>query len=226
MNAESMKPRTKTDLVALAAVFGSPPLLSTESLEHYYELVDQLTEVLHPNDGLELLLVRQVWQESWKILRYERHQTLAINRGVRQIGEFQAAQDAERDAKRSALSKNPAETAGRPRTELSQMRELCQVIEASVEDIDALADRARAHRLELMNDRALEKGIIYQEQLDRLISAATKRRKDALEQLKTYRALVGRRLRQLTDKILDAEIVEPDSLGLIGENVGSDAIGN
>jgi hypothetical protein len=226
MNAESMKPRTKTDLVALAAVFGSPPLLSTESLEHYYELVDQLTEVLHPNDGLELLLVRQVWQESWKILRYERHQTLAINRGVRQIGEFQAAQDAERDAKRSALSKNPAEAAGRPRTELSQMRELCQVIEASVEDIDALADRARAHRLELMNDRALEKGIIYQEQLDRLISAAMKRRKDALEQLETYRVLVGRRLRQLTDKILDAEIVEPDSLGLIGENVGSDAIGN
>jgi hypothetical protein len=226
MNTEVMKPRIETDLVALAAVFRTAPLLSTENADHYRELVDQVMEALQPHDGLELLLVRQVCHETWKILRYERHQKLAIDRRVRPIKDVQAADEAGRAAKRPVLNKNLAEQPGQPKTELMQMKGLCDVIETSMEEIDALADRANAHRLELMNDRALEDGILYQEQLDRLITAATKRRKDALELLKTYSVRVGGQLRQLTDKILDAEVVEPNAPGLIGDSCESDATRN
>jgi hypothetical protein len=222
MKKENAKISTKTDLDAFATVLGSPSLLTTESASEYGEMFDQLIEALQPNDGLELLLVRQVLHETWKIMRYERHQTLGIDRRVRQSIEFQTELKAERVVKREALSKKLAEKIGRPITELSQMHELCDVIETSVEDFHALAERGHAHRREIMHNRALEDGIVLQEQLDRLISAATKRRNDALQLLEFYRAVLGRQLRQLTDNIIDGVAVEPNNPNLIGRHVASD----
>jgi hypothetical protein len=222
MNEESVKTLTKTDLNAFGTVFGSPSLLTTESISQYREMADQLIKTLQPNDGLELLLVRQVLQETWKIMRYERHQTLGIDRRFRQSGEFQNDLKAERAKKREALSKKLAEKTGRPVTELSQMVELCEVIETSVEDVGALAERGREHQREIMHNRALEAGIEFQEKLDRLISAATRRRNDALQLLEYYRVGLGRRLRELTDHIIDGEAVELNNPNMIGKHVGSD----
>src|SRR5262249_2412829 len=173
MKKENAKISTKTDLDAFAAVLGSPFLLTTENASEYGEMFDQLIEALQPNDGLELLLVRQVMHETWKILRFERHQTLGIDRRVRQSLEFQTELKAQRAEKREALSKKLAEKTGRPVTELSQMVELIEVIETSSEDVHALAERALERRHEIIHNKALEEGIALQELLDRLISAAT-----------------------------------------------------
>jgi hypothetical protein len=225
MNEESLKTLARTDLDAFGTVFGSPSLLTTESPGQYRALFDQVIEALQPNDGLELLLFRQVLQESWKILRYERHQTLGIDRRVRQRVEFQSDLKAQRLKKREALAKKLAERTGRTDTELSQMAELCDVIETTVEDIDVLAERGREHRREHMHNQALEAGIIFQEQLDRLISAATKRRDGALQQLEHYRAGVGRRLKELTDHIIDGEVVELNTPDTIGRRLAKNAAG-
>jgi hypothetical protein len=222
MNEESVKTLTKTDLNAFGTVFGSPSLLTTESVSQYHEMADQLIKSLQPNDGLELLLVRQVLHETWKILRFERHQTLGIDRRVRQSLDLQNDLKVERAKKSEALSKKLAEKTGRPLTELSQMVELCDVIETSLEDVDALAERRYERQREIMHNEALEAGIAYQEQLDRLISAATKRRNDALQTLEYYRAGLGRRLRELTHDIIDGEAVEIKKPNMIGKHVGSD----
>jgi hypothetical protein len=222
MNEESVKSLTKTDLDAFEVVLGSPSLLTTESVSQYREMFDQLIESLQPNDGLELLLVRQVLQETWKIFRYERHQTLGIDRRFRESTEFQTDLKAERAKKREALSKKLAEKTGRPVTELSQMVELIEVIETSVEDVDAIAERGREHRREIVHNQALEAGIDFQEKLDRLISSATKRRNDALQQLEYYGVGLGRRLRELTDNIIDGDAVEIEKPNVIGRRVGSD----
>jgi hypothetical protein len=204
MDKSDVKRPTATALVMGDAILGSPVLLTTESDKQYNEMLDQLIEALHPNDGLELLLVRQVLHETWKILRYERHQTLGIDRRFRQSAEFQTTLKAERLKKREALATKLAEKTGRPATELSQMKELYDVIDSSVEDVDELAERRR----EILHNQALEAGMVFQQQLDHLISSATRRRNDALQQLEFYRAGLGRQLRELTDNIIDGKAVE------------------
>jgi hypothetical protein len=97
-------------------------------------------------------------QETWKILRYQRHQTLGIERRVRTSIELQKRLNAERAAKAEALSKRTPGQPGRPLTELSQMSELCKVLETSLEDIDALAEQGTMHQREFAQNRALEKG--------------------------------------------------------------------
>jgi hypothetical protein len=178
-------------------------------------------DILHKSasDGLELLLVRQVVQETWKILRFERHQTLGIDRRVRQNREAEAISKAlqaahQRDHK---AAQKPAQ----PTTELSRMHAHCDVIEATIEDIDALVKRGEMHQVELMHNRALEDGIDLQEQLDRLISAAIKRRNEALQSLTYYRATLGERLRKLTDAIIDGEAVEVSRKSLIEASISS-----
>ena len=222
MNEASVKTLTKTDLDAFGTIFGSPSLLTTESVSQYRELADQLIKSLQPNDGLELLLVRQVLHETWKIWRFERHQTLGIDRRVRQSLDFQNDLKAERAKKREALSKKLAEKTGRPITELSEMVELIEVIETSSEDVHALAERALERRHEFMHNKALEAAMDLQERLDRLISAATKRRNDTLQLLEYYRAGLGRRLRELTDHIIDGDAVELNNPNMIAKHVGSD----
>src|SRR5262249_15686233 len=129
---------------------------------------------------------------------------------------------AQRLKKQEELSKKLAEKTGRPATELSKMVELCEVIESSVEDVDALAEGRHERRREIMHNQALEAGVVFQEQLDRLISAAAKRRSDALQQLEHYRAGLGRQLRELTDHIIEGEAVELNTPISIGKYVGSD----
>jgi hypothetical protein len=224
MNEESVKTLTKTDLDAFGTVFGPPSLLTTESVSQYREMADQLIKSLQPNDGLELLLVRQVLHVTWKILRFERHQTLGIDRRVRQSLDLQNDLKAERAKKQEALSKKLAEKTGQPATELSKMVELCEVIESSVGDIDALAQRGHERRREIMYNEALEAAMDFQERLDRLINGATKRRNDALQLLEYYRTGLGRRLRELTDNIIDGNAVELNNPNMIAKHVGSDGV--
>lgn len=128
MDKSDGKKPTATALVMGEAILGSPVLLTTESDKQYNEMLDHLIEALQPDDGLEFLLVRQVLHETWKILRYERHQTLGIDRRFRQSVEFQTTLKAERLKKRDALATKLAEKTGRPATELSQMKELYDLL--------------------------------------------------------------------------------------------------
>jgi len=64
----------------------------------------------------------------------------------------------------------------------------------------------------------------FQERLDRLINGATKRRNDALQLLEYYRTGLGRRLRELTDNIIDGNAVELNNPNMIAKHVGSDGV--
>ena len=67
---------TKTEVEEFSAVLGSAPVLTSESGRHYNEIWENLIVTFAPRDFMELLLIRQVQNETWKILRYTRHQTL------------------------------------------------------------------------------------------------------------------------------------------------------
>ena len=76
-----------------------------------------------------------------------------------------------------------------------------KVVEAASE-IDEILERTPT---ELQHNRALEKSILFQEQLDKLIVSATKRFNDTLELLEHYREGLGQQLRQAAEEVLKAE---------------------
>jgi hypothetical protein len=156
-------------------------------------------------DFMELLLIRQVQNETWKILRYTRHQTLGIDRRFRESLELQVKAQKEQAARRGALAKELAQQTGRSETELARVLYLRGIVMSSVDDVDAILDREPT---EIEHNKALEAGIVFQEQLDRLINSSLKRRNEAIEQLDFYRAGFGQRWREISDQILDAEATE------------------
>jgi hypothetical protein len=76
----------------LKELLGPPPVLSSEDPKGYDEMMARLMECLWPNDFLEKLLIKQIVDSSWEIVRYTRHKTLGIERRARQIREAQAKQ--------------------------------------------------------------------------------------------------------------------------------------
>ena len=196
---------TKTEVAEFSAVLGSAPVLTSESDRDYNEIWENLIVTFAPRDFMELLLIRQVQNETWKSLRYTRHQTLGIDRRFRESLELQTRAQKEQAAPRGALAKELAQQTGRSETELAQLLYLRGIVMSSVDDVDAILDREPT---EIEHNKALEAGIVFQEQLDRLINSSLKRRNEAIEQLDFYRAGFGQRWREISDQILNAEATE------------------
>jgi hypothetical protein len=124
--------------------------------------------------------------EIWKSLRWARHQVLGVERRTRQIRQFQAVRAKEQLAR--AAGKEPAGQSERSVTPLEELKRLQGIVDASVEDVDAIVCRPAT---DLEHNRALEGALEVQEQFDRLINAANARRNNALDFLETYRAALG-----------------------------------
>jgi hypothetical protein len=101
----------------------------------------------------------------------------------------------------------PDETNGSdtPPTLSNRKLELEAFIEDTEEEIDNIL-MANAEQQE--HAEALETGIDYYLQLDRLHDVATKRWNNALEQLEFYHKGLGRELRRATEEVIDAEFSE------------------
>ena len=70
------------------------------------------------------------------------------------------------------------------------------------------AELPAAGRKTLMFDRALEAGMEFQEQSDRLLNAAYVRRREALELLEIYRNGLGQHPKRAAPEIIDGEFEE------------------
>jgi hypothetical protein len=178
----------------LKELLGPPPVLSSEDMKAYDEILARLMECFGPRDFMEQLLIKQWVDENWETMRYARHKTLGIERKARQFREFQAKR-----AKAQAQTQRVG-SAPYPANELGRMHELEDKIENTANDVDAILDRPTA---ELDHARALEKSIVYHLQLDQLLNTAVVRRNDVLEQLERYRRGSGKRRK--ADEIIDVE---------------------
>jgi hypothetical protein len=192
---------TPTQVQEFAAVLGSAPVLTTENEEHYNEIWQHLIACYGPADFLQLFLIKQVQNETWKMIRYTRHQSLGIDRRFRQSLQYQAKRLQEQKARQGEA----AERAGRPTTDLNRLTELQDAVFNVAEDVDGIFDHATK---ENEHNKALEAGIDFEERLDKLISSALKRRNDAIEQLALYRIGLGRQWRRVSDEIIEAEATE------------------
>ncbi len=196
---------TKSHLAELSALLGEPPVLSSENAEDYNLMWQKLIECCMPADLMELLLVRQIQNENWTIIRFHRHQTLAVERRFRETNGFLAERRKDLKAKKRALAEEIARKSGQPMTGYSKLIELDDTIMSTLRDLEEIDARQPS---ELEHNRALEQGIVFQEHIDRLLNSAHKRRNDALHWLDLYRHGSGQHCREISDQIIIAEATE------------------
>ena len=195
----------KSSLADFTDLFGPPPVLRTENLENFERLFDQVMACIKPQDVIESILVRNFVYASWQIDRYSRHQIACIERRHRQSLEFQAQRAKVQKMRKEGLAKDLAQRAMSSPADVAQLVHLENIVDATIDDGDDILERTPT---ELEHNRALEKSIIFIEQLDVLLTRATVRRNDALKLLEHYRKDLGQLLRKVTSEILDAEYEE------------------
>jgi hypothetical protein len=195
---------TSTSLAELADLLGPPPVLSTENVKAYDEVKARLMQCFAPRDFMEQLLIKQVTDCTWEIKRYTRHMTLAIERKFYQLREFQAKRAAALTHMKDPNICNAGRD-GHAETDAGLTNEIQTRAASAMEDVAAPIDVAP---LELDHAQALEAGIEYHGQLDQLLNSAVARRNNAFDQLERYRHGWGKRLRRVSDEIIDAEFIE------------------
>ena len=191
---------TPEQLNEFGALFGAPPVLSTENVEHYDDIWKNLSACFMPMDFFEVLLIKQVQNETWKIMRYTRHQAVGVNRRFRENLKFQLQRKKDQTARRESLTKAYAQNTGRPASELNHLIQLHGLVLSSISHPEEILQRVPT---ELEHNAALEAGLLFEEQLDRLINSAIRRRNGAIEQLELYRAGLGQYWKRISDEAIE-----------------------
>jgi hypothetical protein len=187
----------------LEELLGPPPVLSTENVKAYDEILARIVQSFMPVDFMEQMLIKQLADCMWDIERYVRHKSLSIECKHRELRERQA-RHAKTLAQRKDAQKNKL-AVPEPATALGRMSELEITIDDSVKDVDAILEKPATA---LDHARALEASIVYHLQLDHAYCTAIARRDDTLEQIERYHRS-NRRSDRCIDEILFEEVAEP-----------------
>jgi hypothetical protein len=153
-------------------------------------------EEFAPRDFMGQLLIKELTDSHWEVMRHSRHTTLLMERRFRDRLEFQAQRRKHAAQGKEAPAQQPAAPNGKPAAEPED------VLEGLVAEVDAILLEPAAAR---DHARALEVGLVCYEHLDKLLAAARTRRNNALERIERYRAGLGRCLRQTSDQIIEAQ---------------------
>jgi len=197
---------TKEEVARARWLFGPAPILTSEEPHRFEQFFIELATCLQPRDFIETQLMWHVTCESWNLNRFTRHAAVAIERryqdGVRQELQRARLQHAQKkEASRQEIrSHRPADIAA--------LAELERTMDSTADDMKEICKRKASER---DHNIAFERSMAFQEQLDRLINSATRRRDDALKLLETYRAGLGAQAKAAAEQILEGEFKEVPS---------------
>jgi hypothetical protein len=198
----TMTKHSKLNLSDMKALLPPVPVIATESLEQFEKIFDQVAATLNIADMVELLLIRDFVLPFWEIARYTGHRVVAFDRKFKDTLAAQVEHLQSQKARREALAKRLAQYLGQRPPEVSHLENLeDKVMEARVE----IASILKHTPSELAYNQALERSIQFHKDLEFLITSLTKRRDEALEMLNRYREGLGRRAKEVTEGILNAE---------------------
>ena len=184
------------------AIFGPAPILSSEAPESFDLLFESLASCLQARDFFELMLIRHYAVEAWRVNRAIRHGTVAIERRY-QEGERQKLQRA-----RLQHAQNRDETREYIRSHTPADIAALAALEEEVMLSDDMEEMFKRKATEHDHNIAFERTMVFQEQLDKLIASATRRRDDAFEQLELYRIGLGAKAQEIAGQLLEAKAQE------------------
>ena len=194
---------TPEEIARARRLFGPAPILSSEEPEQFEDFFVRLASDLKPQDFIEVLLIWHFTLASWNLNRYILHAAVAIERhheeGVRQ--ELLRTRLQHEQTKKNIT----AEIRSSRPTDIAALAELEETGDSVVDDTDEICLRKTTER---GFNIAFERSMAFQEQLDRLINSATRRRDGTLTQLELYRAGLGKQAKEVADQILEGEFNE------------------
>lgn len=197
MSPDLPDPIVKPDLAELKSLFGPPPVLSSESPDHYYEIMARFMYCLGPRDFLEQTLIKDVAVATWEVMRLTRHKTIAIERKFRlSVASKARRQQQAKEEIRQALS-------GQADPKAQRTLDLVDTIDATVIDVEEILGRVPQ---DFDHSVALQSSIEYLQTLDALHDAALARRDDALEALERYRDNLGMTVRRVSDELIEGDM--------------------
>jgi len=199
------KPNTSADLATLIRLFGSPPLLSNEKLEHFEEVMNRFIACMCPEDFVVSIFVYQVAIETWCTIRLKRYQALMINRWERITRDFNA-QRAKLREQRKAAQKIPPELIKDAKEATGRQFALTESLERTFEDSMTAIECAKESDLVV----AFECGIDKLQDVDVQINDSQKRCNDSLRQIEWYRISLAHDLRKKATAIIEGECKETE----------------
>jgi hypothetical protein len=205
------------DLATLIRLFGSPPLLSSEKLEHFEEMMNRLIACMRPEDFVVSVLIYQVGIETWRAMHWTRFQAQMINRWEPAARESELLR-AKLKERRKVEQENPPELDKSAKGETWRHAALVPSLERVYQDCKTAITTAEEIDLVV----AFERGIDKLQKVEPFISEALKRRNDALRQIEWYRVSLARDLRKESDAIIEGECKEIETAASIVPPISGD----
>jgi hypothetical protein len=207
----------------LLELFGPAPILSSESLEAYQEMLHRLLEEFRPRNVVEQMFVKELTDCTWEMVRYTRHKMLLMQRRLVQRLEYQKQRLADALPHEEGDYKRVLESNEEPPT--------CpdDLLDQVIDEIDAIL--LPSDREERNHFRTLEVAFLYYEHIDRLHASATARRNNILNRIERYKDKLH--LRRVCNQIIQDTIataktqtgVEPESHEIIDNACGRSSRG-
>ena len=198
-------------LAQLLDLFGPPPVLSSENLKAYEEMLRRFIECFQPQDFFETVLMKDVTDGTWEGARCSRHKVLLLDRRYRDRREAEAKRRKESAQNKAELARRIAASKGEPAIEP------VEALDHLVAECDAILVEPAT---ELEHNRLLEVNLVHFEKLDKVQIIALAKRDKALDQLERYQEGLGRRLRTVSDDFIAEHAgngVAPPQIAASGE---------
>jgi hypothetical protein len=173
-------------------VFGPPPLINGEDPTTYEAFLRRVSVAVRPRDVIEEILVRDVIDLSWEVLRSRRLKA-SFSRAAEYKGVEKAIEPLAEYPFSEALSELWA------KREPEAIEEVNCLLAKSGLTIDAVAGQTLVLHLDEV------------ERIDRLLATAEARRNNALHEIDRHRASSGATLRTAVEEAEDAEYVDVEN---------------
>jgi hypothetical protein len=180
---------------ALVRLFGPPPVFSSENLARYHELLAGYVAQYKPRGAIEWLFIREATDAVWQFVRHTRVKHVAMDRGLLK-GATILASDARERADEIEHEQKKAELI--MSNEAEQFADACFWLDEEEADVYRINVNGK-YFYKFPFDQLMK----TYERLDRLCIRALRRRDNALDSLERYRAGLGRRLREITDEMIE-----------------------
>lgn len=180
-------------LGTVTRLFGRPPLISSEKLSDYDEMMRRLFACMRPEDFVVSLLVYQVGIETWCAMRWRRFQALIVNRWE-QNSAAAARQHETLQEQRKAQSEPPELFKDAPNESCRQIA-LSPLWDRIAEDVNTLDGCTNEIKLVAAFERATDK----LQKAAQMISDCLKQRDSALAQIQWYKVSLAREVRRASD---------------------------
>jgi hypothetical protein len=175
------------------------PLLPGEREADYAAIADRIIGASRPKDAIEEILIRDVIDLSWEVLRLRRVKAGILSASMGDGAVQALAEVGYSDLEIDALSKKWLAGDANARKE----------IDATVANAGVTLDEVTA--------KTFESKIDVIERIDRLLASSEARRSNALREIDRHRAAAGAAVRQAIDDVEDVEFRDVETGEVVGE---------